>query len=476
MNMLKNKYSKSQWINLGRWIQPPLSGAFWSHWHEAQNNNSILPRFVCAPVIFLDGHTLIDALQQERLRELLNKFFDENKLGSFHEKFEEVSLSCEKRHRKLLMDSKLSLRDYMAELFDSYLEMIAPWTLAIILAKELEDIIYEKKIVSSDEEILAHMRPYHKLTDLERQSLEIKKMKQSIVSCFPGKKLEDITLELVRENKNIDENLKRHVEEFSWFGTHHWDGDGYTIEKCFDDIHSIFKAEDVVKKEESVADNSGGEDVWKLLASFVYWRTHSAETTAAVVYHSRSRLEEVASLWNMSYYDLTYLSSKEILEGLDTGNFIKPENFEERKKAYGCVVEDGVEHIFTGSELSELMEILIDTPDADISELRGSVASKGEPVRGIARVVFGPQDFSKFSEGDILVASETTPDFVPLMKKAKAIVTETGGVTSHAAIVSRELGVPCVVNTKISTQVLHDGDLVEVDAYKGVVRIIKKAK
>jgi len=62
------------------------------------------------------------------------------------------------------------------------------------------------------------------------------------------------------------------------------------------------------------------------------------------------------------------------------------------------------------------------------------------------------------------------------MKKASAIVTDDGGITCHAAIVSRELGKPCIIGTKIATKVLHDGDLVEVDADNGVVRILEKAK
>ncbi len=78
-------------------------------------------------------------------------------------------------------------------------------------------------------------------------------------------------------------------------------------------------------------------------------------------------------------------------------------------------------------------------------------------------------------KGDILVSIATDPDIVPAMKKAAAIVTEQGGVTSHAAIVSRELGTPCVIGTKIATKVFKDGDLVEVDAVKGIVKLIKKA-
>ena len=69
---------------------------------------------------------------------------------------------------------------------------------------------------------------------------------------------------------------------------------------------------------------------------------------------------------------------------------------------------------------------------------------------------------------------ETTPDFVPAVKIAAAVITDYGGITSHAAIVSREFGVPCVIGTKIATKVLKDGDRVEVDAEKGIVKKIKK--
>ena len=62
------------------------------------------------------------------------------------------------------------------------------------------------------------------------------------------------------------------------------------------------------------------------------------------------------------------------------------------------------------------------------------------------------------------------------MKRASAIVTDEGGITCHAAIIARELKVPCVIGTKIATQVLNDGDLVEVNANQGIVKILKKAK
>jgi pyruvate,water dikinase len=104
--------------------------------------------------------------------------------------------------------------------------------------------------------------------------------------------------------------------------------------------------------------------------------------------------------------------------------------------------------------------------------LKGQIANKGK-AKGIVRIVLDPHDDKGFKDGDILVTSMTRPEFVPLMRRAAAVVTNEGGITSHAAIVSRELRIPCIIATKIATQFLKDGDMVEVDADQGIVTIIK---
>ncbi|MDD5726481.1 MAG: PEP-utilizing enzyme [Patescibacteria group bacterium] len=107
--------------------------------------------------------------------------------------------------------------------------------------------------------------------------------------------------------------------------------------------------------------------------------------------------------------------------------------------------------------------------------LYGQPASLGK-AKGKVVVAENSHDaFEKMIEGAILVAPYTAVEYVPSMKKAAAIVTETGGITSHAAIVSRELGKPCVIGVENVMASLHDGDEVEVDADKGIVRIIKRA-
>ena len=102
--------------------------------------------------------------------------------------------------------------------------------------------------------------------------------------------------------------------------------------------------------------------------------------------------------------------------------------------------------------------------------VRGLPASPGIGA-GIARVIFDPhgKEAQEFKEGDILITKMTDPDWVPLMKKAAAIVTDEGGMTSHAAIVSRELGIPCIVGTGNATEAIKTGIEVTVDGSRGVV-------
>jgi len=105
----------------------------------------------------------------------------------------------------------------------------------------------------------------------------------------------------------------------------------------------------------------------------------------------------------------------------------------------------------------------------DINEIKGTVANKGV-IKGRVKLVFLEQDLDKVQIGDVIVTTMTRPEWVPVMKFAGAYVTDAGSVLCHAAIVSREFNKPCIINTKIATQVLHDGDLVEVDADNGIVR------
>lgn len=100
--------------------------------------------------------------------------------------------------------------------------------------------------------------------------------------------------------------------------------------------------------------------------------------------------------------------------------------------------------------------------------LKGLGASPGVGT-GRVKIIYNVQDISKVQNKDVLVTAMTSPDLVPAMRKCSAIITDLGGVTSHAAIVSREMGIPAIVGTKDATKVLKDGQTATVDAYHGIV-------
>jgi phosphohistidine swiveling domain-containing protein len=166
---------------------------------------------------------------------------------------------------------------------------------------------------------------------------------------------------------------------------------------------------------------------------------------------------------------LTYLEILDLLENQNNGKYQKI--IEERKKSHLLVLYRQNDDFFvlSNKEAEDFMEKAIMKENLEnIKEVKGQIACLGN-VKGRVVKMFKVEN-KDLENGFILVTPMTTPDFVPLMKKVKAIITDEGGLTCHAAILSRELNIPCIIGTKIATQVFNDGDLVEVDANNGVVR------
>jgi len=128
---------------------------------------------------------------------------------------------------------------------------------------------------------------------------------------------------------------------------------------------------------------------------------------------------------------------------------------------------------YWGEEARKIIDSLeIDEHEVDLSAgWQGTCACPGE-VKGQVKIVNTVDDIGKVKDGDIMLSRSTYPSFLPAMKKAAAIVTEDGGITCHAAIVAREFRIPCVVGARKITELLKDGDSVEVNATEGLVKKI----
>lgn len=216
---------------------------------------------------------------------------------------------------------------------------------------------------------------------------------------------------------------------------------------------------------ESVAEDAEPDESWMRFTKLVMKIRDFRKDPIAMLHTVMARCAK-ALYPEATDDEIVNLNGLEVLDG----NLPSIDDLRKRKKGYVMLINPDFTYEMSYEGVEDIKKKVNQEVEFD-GELKGTIARKGV-VTGSVRVVLDPENVGEFASGDILVTSMTRPDFVPLMKKASAIVTNEGGVTCHAAIVSRELGIPCIIGTKIATKVLKDGDMVEVDAERGVVRKI----
>lgn len=209
----------------------------------------------------------------------------------------------------------------------------------------------------------------------------------------------------------------------------------------------------------------------KISEDFTYWQDERKKATYFNIHMGCVLLGEVSKRFGYAVEELKYATASEI-ETIFSSKQPSKDELKKRMKNSVFVISSKGYAVETGPTVKIVRDLMWKKQQKKkIADFRGLTASLGK-VRGKVRIVKSVNEIGKVQKGDVLVAVMTRPDYVPAMKKAAAIVTNEGGVTSHAAIVSRELGIPCIIGTKIATEVLKDGDMVEVNANHGIVKII----
>ncbi|TSC87853.1 MAG: Phosphoenolpyruvate synthase [Microgenomates group bacterium Gr01-1014_7] len=208
------------------------------------------------------------------------------------------------------------------------------------------------------------------------------------------------------------------------------------------------------------------------LTFFKDWRD---DLRRAYVYNWSFLFDKIAKKFNISREDLGYLTFDEIKKALYNEKI--PLHLIKERKINGCFIAfdlktKKIQAIKLSKVYSHAMSLAKKLSNNNV--VLGTVAQTGV-VQGHVKIITGFHDIKKVQKGEILVANTTHPNYLPAMQKAAAFITNEGGVISHAAIVAREMKKPCIVGTKNATLILHDGDLVKVDANAGKVIILKKA-
>jgi phosphohistidine swiveling domain-containing protein len=216
------------------------------------------------------------------------------------------------------------------------------------------------------------------------------------------------------------------------------------------------------------------------------WLAHVVSMSEQMTHVQDYRKLGLIRFGHYAHIIFTEMARRTNLDEKDYHNVIEPEMADvflkrhiDRKKLWARRTKNftyGTPRGYVVYEGKELKKYVDDTQfhqdHSGITTFKGVPACVGN-VTGTARLVRNAHKVGIFNTGDILVTNNTTPEFVPIIKRAGAIITDQGGITCHAAIISRELNIPCVIGTKIATKVLKDGDRVEVDATNGIVKINK---
>jgi len=221
-------------------------------------------------------------------------------------------------------------------------------------------------------------------------------------------------------------------------------------------------------------------DLAELRLNIRLWWTESSFYSSGLFRELNNRLGFDNKKYGNFYYT-EFLLEEEIENLLNKKLIISNEQILSRIKRSLLLMEDKKISLFIGEKADKIENKYIVNEDFSlVKEIRGNIANKGF-VRGRAWVI-SPSVVNQMEKarlmkkGHILIAAMTRPQFIEAISKSTAIVTDEGGITCHAAIVSRELGKPCIIGTKIATKVIKDEDFIEVDANNGIIKIIKRAK
>jgi phosphohistidine swiveling domain-containing protein len=227
-------------------------------------------------------------------------------------------------------------------------------------------------------------------------------------------------------------------------------------------------------KEKVITEFSLSPEVKKIserLSYCIYWQDDRKGDIFIANHYIWLLLQEISKRYDILTEHLEQYwcwEMPELLEGKKVTNM----NERLEKQAGYMAAKEGGNKVLTGEFFDKnVLPLLNKSFDTNVNEVNGLVVNSGEGIiQGKARILFDPKDHTKMQQGEILIAPMTSPEYILALRKASAVITDTGGMTCHAAIVARELNIPGIVGTKISTKIFKDNDLIEVNTKIGVVR------
>lgn len=282
-----------------------------------------------------------------------------------------------------------------------------------------------------------------------------------------------------------------HHKNYKWL-TYMYEGPDMAEKEMFQLMQDIFRdyphpekriidiqkrADEISKRKIEIIKNFRIDDHYQYLfnvaARFMFLKVYRKDILMKSWSVMEKVMTEIAKRLKIRTQLAKYLMEDEIKKAL-IQNMVNRKLLAKRFEHSLLYTTNGKSRILVGEKMKLILnDVVEDYIDRDVKYIKGNPAYKGL-AEGIVKKVAVTEDMVKMNKGDILVSPATNPDLIIAMRKAGAIVTDGGGITCHAAIVSRELKIPCIIGTKNATKILDDGDLVKVDSNKGIIRILKR--
>ena len=422
------------------------------------------PIFYYGPEAFEFGDFIVRT--KKDLFSYLDRMFE--RIYAFGEEL--LHLSIRIKNKDYTNDSHEELINLFKEFADKYQTFslsLMGFNLQHHFEKKLKEVLKYRE--NKDEELSV-------LTFPKKENFSTIEMKSLLHICGQISNVNDLS------SKEL-ELIDKHLNDFSWIGARGMMEEPWTRENLITRLrelkgNSVSRLSDIETHQQEMevrsknllnelnADERLREYV-RISKELVYYRTYRTDYLNLIFVNIKPLLEAIGKHFKLSYRDVLYFRPHEIISKVN----VDQDELKRRAKRYAVLTLEPEKLIFTADpkEIKKWQkEYCDDSYDKD-SEIKGNIAYSGK-IRGRVKVVITKADIGKVEAGDILVTPMTTPDFITAMEKAAAFVTDEGGITCHASIIAREMKKPCVIGTKKATKVLKDGDLVEVDAEKGIVR------
>jgi phosphoenolpyruvate synthase/pyruvate phosphate dikinase len=465
-----NNFDPNGYHFFGLWKQNLFSACFWAYCFDQELTNKLgIKSSEAGSLVLEHGNFFIKKSEIENIKK---QIWDRINARDEHFFKNMVSVADTYFRKSVEYGKMLEGKQITAETFEEFIYQARLinylWMLG---AEQFSEAAQEKLAAVAAEE---HFPAEHISKIIPKFDTPLNTQHKEVVSL--KKRIGAKTFDEVMADKNLCIELQDHIRRFGWIEIANFAGEPLTTARLYEQI--IHAKDELVEDEKysgKISDNLAFHAT--CLSYCGYIRQAGAEYFFMLSEKALPMLKKITEHFGLTYGEFLLQRDNEILSALrgELDSAQLKDNARKRIEMSVALFADSKntpQFIESLEDIELMKKLMLPQINTEHKELKGQVGNRGA-YTGPARIIMNTFDFHKMQTGDVLISTMTTPDFVVLMHKAGAIVTDIGGMLCHAAIVSREINKPCVIGTKFATKIFKDGDMVEVDADKGVVKIIK---